>query len=105
MKPGTKITGSRLPTCNGRPQLWYSDGISDKYTNRIIDRMRIIQPNGHVTWSPEASVGRPIDWLDPRGYWMEEGCTSGADQECAQHNVLRYDRLVLQFDTYFMGYL
>lgn len=113
MKIGTRITPKNLPRCNGRPQLWYSDkkvydqpsSLTGQGEEKIFDRIRILMPNGKVSYIWSASRGVPISGVHL--FWDDSACTSAHDgkQKTAQLRVLSYSERPLGMKTFFMGYL
>ena len=78
------LTLSTLPRCNGRPQLWWSDG--------PVDRLRILYPDGRVQFFrfPNRS--------------FTHGCTSRSSQKDAQEACIRWS-WGIDTAVYFLGYL
>ena len=81
----------KLPKCNGRPQLWH--WVSD---DGRVDRLRIIYPNGKVSFTYFTHQPGVPDWHD-------NGCTSRSTQRAAVKAAHAY--LSGSGELVFLGYL
>ena len=95
----------KLPRDNGRPQLWIGMRLKNY---RYDDRLRVIWPSGHATWTFAHSFnGHRLDWGIYAPCWQPfDNYTSRRPLSINAQikRMIAYDRKYGR-ETYFLGYL